>query len=88
MHLMMKLAKQRIFFQIMLKIVQILQEVTKKKSMRWVIVGDNNYGEGSSREHAAMTPRFFRMCCCNCKNLLHEYMKTNLKKTRYSCINV
>ena len=30
----------------------------KEKNMRWIIVGDNNYGEGSSREHAAMTPRF------------------------------
>ena len=30
----------------------------KEKQMRWVIIGDNNYGEGSSREHAAMTPRF------------------------------
>ena len=28
----------------------------KEKNMRWVIIGDNNYGEGSSREHAAMTP--------------------------------
>ena len=27
----------------------------KEKNMRWIIVGDNNYGEGSSREHAAMT---------------------------------
>lgn len=25
--------------------------------MRWVAVGDENYGEGSSREHAAMEPR-------------------------------
>jgi aconitate hydratase len=24
---------------------------------RWVIVGDHNYGEGSSREHAALSPR-------------------------------
>ena len=30
----------------------------KKQNISWVIVGDNNYGEGSSREHAAMTPRF------------------------------
>jgi aconitate hydratase len=26
--------------------------------IRWVAVGDRNYGEGSSREHAAMEPRF------------------------------
>ena len=25
--------------------------------LRWVIVGDRNYGEGSSREHAALSPR-------------------------------
>ena len=24
----------------------------------WVVVGDENYGEGSSREHAALEPRF------------------------------
>ena len=26
--------------------------------MGWVAIGDENYGEGSSREHAAMEPRF------------------------------
>jgi aconitate hydratase len=26
--------------------------------MRWIAIGDENYGEGSSREHAAMEPRF------------------------------
>ncbi len=26
--------------------------------VRWVAIGDRNYGEGSSREHAAMEPRF------------------------------
>ena len=30
----------------------------KEKQMNWIIIGDNNYGEGSSREHAAMTPRY------------------------------
>src|SRR5204863_5853784 len=25
--------------------------------LRWVVVGDHNYGEGSSREHAALSPR-------------------------------
>jgi aconitate hydratase len=29
----------------------------KAEGMRWVVVGDENYGEGSSREHAAMSPR-------------------------------
>ena len=30
----------------------------KASGKRWVAVGDSNYGEGSSREHAAMSPRF------------------------------
>ena len=25
--------------------------------IKWVVVGDENYGEGSSREHAALEPR-------------------------------
>jgi aconitate hydratase len=29
----------------------------KSKGVRWVVVGDHNYGEGSSREHAALSPR-------------------------------
>ena len=29
----------------------------KKKGIKWVVVGDWNYGEGSSREHAALEPR-------------------------------
>jgi len=51
----------------------------KEKQMRWVIIGDNNYGEGSSREHAAMTPRFLGCAAMITKSLarIHE---TNLKK--------
>ena len=51
----------------------------KEKGMRWVIVGDNNYGEGSSREHAAMTPRHLGCVAVITKSLarIHE---TNLKK--------
>ncbi|MEK6971631.1 MAG: aconitase family protein, partial [Thermoproteota archaeon] len=30
----------------------------KQNEIRWVIIGGDNYGEGSSREHAAMTPRY------------------------------
>ena len=29
----------------------------KHKKVPWVVVGDENYGEGSSREHAALEPR-------------------------------
>ena len=51
----------------------------KEKNMRWIIVGDNNYGEGSSREHAAMTPRYLGCAAVITKSLarIHE---TNLKK--------
>ena len=51
----------------------------KEKNMRWIIVGDNNYGEGSSREHAAMTPRFLGCAAVIAKSFarIHE---TNLKK--------
>ena len=51
----------------------------KEKQMRWVIIADNNYGEGSSREHAAMSPRFLGCAAVITKSLarIHE---TNLKK--------
>jgi len=51
----------------------------KKENISWVIVGDNNYGEGSSREHAAMTPRFLGCTAVIAKSFarIHE---TNLKK--------
>ena len=51
----------------------------KAKQIRWVIIGDSNYGEGSSREHAAMTPRFLGCAAVIVKSLarIHE---TNLKK--------
>ena len=29
----------------------------KSKNMKWVAIGEENYGEGSSREHAALEPR-------------------------------
>jgi len=51
----------------------------KENQIRWVIIGDNNYGEGSSREHAAMTPRYLGCAAVITKSLarIHE---TNLKK--------
>jgi aconitate hydratase len=51
----------------------------REKGLRWIIVGDNNYGEGSSREHAAMTPRFLGCAAVIAKSFarIHE---TNLKK--------
>lgn len=45
----------------------------------WVVIGDNNYGEGSSREHAALEPRFLGGCAIITKSFarIHE---TNCKK--------
>ena len=51
----------------------------KKEGISWVIIGDTNYGEGSSREHAAMTPRYLGCVAVIVKSIarIHE---TNLKK--------
>ena len=46
---------------------------------RWVAVGDENYGEGSSREHAAMEPRF-RGCAAVFARSFARIHETNLKK--------
>ena len=34
------------------------RDVQGSRASRWIAIGDENYGEGSSREHAAMEPRF------------------------------
>ncbi len=51
----------------------------KNRGIGWVMIGDENYGEGSSREHAAMTPRFL-----GCKAVIAKSFariaETNLKK--------
>ncbi len=51
----------------------------KAKGTGWVVVGDENYGEGSSREHAAMEPRHLGGKAIIVKSFarIHE---TNLKK--------
>ena len=51
----------------------------KKAKKQLIIVGDENYGEGSSREHAAMEPRFMGVKVVLVKSFarIHE---TNLKK--------
>ncbi|WP_419919299.1 aconitate hydratase [Candidatus Poriferisocius sp.] len=46
---------------------------------RWVVVGDRNMGEGSSREHAAMEPRF-RGCAVVIARSFARIHETNLKK--------
>ena len=61
-----------------LVVTKVARDYKSKKQM-WVIIGDENYGEGSSREHAAMTPRFLGGCAVIAKSFarIHE---TNLKK--------
>jgi aconitate hydratase len=51
----------------------------KAKGIGSIVVGDENYGEGSSREHAAMSPRFLNVKAVLTKSFarIHE---TNLKK--------
>ena len=51
----------------------------KNKGMKWIIVGDSNYGEGSSREHAAMTPRYLG-CAAVISRSFARIHETNLKK--------
>ncbi|HSA74361.1 MAG TPA: aconitate hydratase [Nitrososphaeraceae archaeon] len=62
--------------------IELLSQIArqyKSKKIRWIIIGDTNYGEGSSREHAAMTPRYLGCCAVIAKSFarIHE---TNLKK--------
>jgi aconitate hydratase len=51
----------------------------KQAGIQWIAVGDENYGEGSSREHAAMEPRFMggRAIVARSFARIHE---ANLKK--------
>ncbi|KAF2679055.1 aconitate hydratase [Lentithecium fluviatile CBS 122367] len=51
----------------------------KKNGIKWVVVGDWNYGEGSSREHAALEPRHLGGLAIITRSFarIHE---TNLKK--------
>lgn len=56
-----------------------VQREYKAKGIKTVVVGDHNYGEGSSREHAAMEPRHLGVAAVLVKSFarIHE---TNLKK--------
>jgi aconitate hydratase len=51
----------------------------KAQGVKWVIVGDANYGEGSSREHAALSPRLLGGAAVIARSFarIHE---SNLKK--------
>ncbi|TIB36048.1 hypothetical protein E3P86_02563 [Wallemia ichthyophaga] len=54
--------------------------------IKWVVVGDNNYGEGSSREHAALEPRYLGGTAVITKSFarIHE---ANLKKQGLLALN-
>ncbi|RMA58053.1 aconitate hydratase [Ulvibacter antarcticus] len=56
-----------------------VQRQYKAAGIKTIVVGDHNYGEGSSREHAAMQPRFLGVAAVLVKSFarIHE---TNLKK--------
>ncbi len=56
-----------------------VQRAYKAKGIKTIVVGDHNYGEGSSREHAAMQPRHLGVAVVLVKSFarIHE---TNLKK--------
>ena len=56
-----------------------VQRIYKENNIETVVVGDHNYGEGSSREHAAMEPRHLGVKVVLVKSFarIHE---TNLKK--------
>lgn len=51
----------------------------RDNGVKWVVIGDHNYGEGSSREHAALEPRYLGGLAIIVRSFarIHE---TNLKK--------
>ena len=62
--------------------VQPLPDIAREyheAGLRWVFVGDANTGEGSSREHAAMEPRF-RGCVVALARSFARIHEANLKK--------
>ncbi|KAF9270426.1 aconitate hydratase [Marasmius fiardii PR-910] len=60
----------------------------KERSQPWALIVDENYGEGSAREHAALQPRFYGCAMIIARSFarIHE---TNLKASGcvYSCLN-
>ncbi len=67
---------------ILTKEVDTLPNIAKnysEENVSWVAVGDENYGEGSSREHAAMEPRF-RGCKIVLVKSFARIHEANLKK--------
>jgi aconitate hydratase len=61
------------------KDVALRARALRAQGVRWLVVGDANYGEGSSREHAALSPRWLGGAAVIARSFarIHE---TNLKK--------
>lgn len=59
--------------------ISVIARAHRARAVRWVIVGDRNYGEGSSREHAALSPRLLGCAAVIARSFarIHE---SNLKK--------
>ncbi len=75
----------------------------KSKNTSWIVIGDENYGEGSSREHAALEPRHLGGRAIIVKSFARIHGNKNesfilklfiynfrnkFKKTRFTCINI
>ena len=61
---------------------QIISKISRhyrSHGQRWIVIGDRNYGEGSSREHAALSPRLLGCAAVIARSFarIHE---SNLKK--------
>ena len=57
----------------------------KARGQPWALIVDENYGEGSAREHAALQPRFYGCALILARSFarIHE---TNLKVLLLSCL--
>lgn len=62
----------------------------KKEGLGWIVVGDENYGEGSSREHAALEPRHLGTHLIYSKSctpsLIARLSKLLIRIERLSCL--
>ena len=61
------------------QVISTIARYYKSKGVKWVVIGDANYGEGSSREHAALCPRLLGGAAVIVRSFarIHE---SNLKK--------
>ncbi|MEE8443442.1 MAG: aconitate hydratase, partial [Dehalococcoidia bacterium] len=61
------------------QVISVIARHYKAEGLKWVVIGDDNYGEGSSREHAALSPRLLGAAAVIARSFarIHE---TNLKK--------